>query len=187
MDFSNTNVEKADKQRNSSLTLKALVDRTLSQTANDVSRQCDVVDTAFENGLKETKDARDKLAAHLAKVSSLGGPWKRTFRRFYPVNLEWPSGLVIDLANLLFGRDSPSSTSRGQGGCSGGRGVGGVRLCPSSLPAHGMGRMEAQAGRLVGRTQNSRRHRYLEAHQTQSPYGKNGNYSSFRLCSEYKP
>lgn len=95
LDFSNTNVEKADKQRNSSLTLKALVDRTLSQTANDVSRQCDVVDTAFENGLKETKDARDKLAAHLAKVSSLGGPWKRTFRRFYPVNLEWPSGLVI--------------------------------------------------------------------------------------------
>lgn len=95
MDFSNTNVEKADKQRNNSLTLKALVDRTLSQTANDLSRQCDVVDTAFKNGLKETKDARDKLAAHLAKVSSLGGPWKSTFRRFYPVNLEWPSGLVI--------------------------------------------------------------------------------------------
>ncbi|XP_012508043.1 PREDICTED: tektin-1 [Propithecus coquereli] len=68
LDFSNTNVEKADKQRNNSLTLKALVDRILSQTANDLRKQCDVVDTAFKNGLKETKDARDKLAAHLAKV-----------------------------------------------------------------------------------------------------------------------
>ncbi|KAF6299908.1 tektin 1 [Rhinolophus ferrumequinum] len=68
LDFSNTNVEKADKQRNNSLTLKALVDRVLSQTANDLRKQCDVVDTAFKNGLKETKDARDKLAIHLSKV-----------------------------------------------------------------------------------------------------------------------
>lgn len=68
LDFSNTNVEKADKQRNNSLMLKALVDRVLSQTANDLRRQCHVVDTAFENGLKETKDARDKLAVHLSKV-----------------------------------------------------------------------------------------------------------------------
>lgn len=68
LDFSNTNVEKADKQRNNSLTLKALVDRILLQTASDLRKQCDVVDTAFENGLKETKGARDKLAIHLAKV-----------------------------------------------------------------------------------------------------------------------
>ncbi|XP_060040849.1 tektin-1-like [Erinaceus europaeus] len=68
LDFSNTNVEKADKQRNNSLLMKALVDRILSQTAGDLRKQCDVVDTAFKNGLKETKDARDKLAAHLAKV-----------------------------------------------------------------------------------------------------------------------
>uniref|UniRef100_A0A9L0JZN8 Tektin n=1 Tax=Equus asinus TaxID=9793 RepID=A0A9L0JZN8_EQUAS len=68
LDFSNTNVEKADKQRNSSLLLKVLVDRVLSQTASDLHKQCDVVDTAFRNGLKETKGARDKLADHLAKV-----------------------------------------------------------------------------------------------------------------------
>nr|XP_010338053.2 tektin-1 [Saimiri boliviensis boliviensis] len=68
LDFSNTNVEKADKQRNNSLMLKALVDRILSQTANDLRKQCDVVDTAFKNGLKDIKDARDKLAVHLAKV-----------------------------------------------------------------------------------------------------------------------
>lgn len=68
LDFSNSNVEKADKQRNNSLTLKALVDRILSQTSGDLRKQCDVVDTAFKNGLKETKDARDKLADHLGKV-----------------------------------------------------------------------------------------------------------------------
>ena len=62
LDFSNTNVEKADKQRNNSLMLKALVDRILFQTASDLRRQCDVVDIAFRNGLKETKDARDQLA-----------------------------------------------------------------------------------------------------------------------------
>ncbi|EGW06933.1 Tektin-1 [Cricetulus griseus] len=68
LDFSNANVEKADKQRNNSMTLKTLVDRILSQTANDLRRQCEVVDTAFVNGLKETKGARDKLADYLAKV-----------------------------------------------------------------------------------------------------------------------
>ncbi|XP_034502751.1 tektin-1 isoform X5 [Ailuropoda melanoleuca] len=68
LDFSNSNVEKADRQRNNSLALKALVDRILSQTASDLCRQCDVVDTAFRTGLKETKAARDQLAAHLAKV-----------------------------------------------------------------------------------------------------------------------
>ncbi|XP_040484135.1 tektin-1 [Ursus maritimus] len=68
LDFSNSNVEKADRQRNNSLALKALVDRILSQTASDLRRQCDVVDTAFRTGLKETKAARDQLAAHLAKV-----------------------------------------------------------------------------------------------------------------------
>ncbi|XP_034502752.1 tektin-1 isoform X6 [Ailuropoda melanoleuca] len=68
LDFSNSNVEKADRQRNNSLALKALVDRILSQTASDLCRQCDVVDTAFRTGLKETKAARDQLAAHLAKL-----------------------------------------------------------------------------------------------------------------------
>lgn len=73
LEFSNANVEKAAKQRSSSLALKALVDRILSQTAGDLRRQCDAVDAAFRDGLQETKDARDKLAAHLAKVSPSAG------------------------------------------------------------------------------------------------------------------
>ncbi|KAM4842993.1 tektin-1 [Thomomys bottae] len=68
LDFSNTNVEKADKQRNNSLALKALVDQILGQTANDLRKQCDLVDTAFKTGLKVVKGARDKLADHLNLV-----------------------------------------------------------------------------------------------------------------------
>lgn len=92
MDFSSTNVEKADKQRNNSLTLKALVDRILSQTANDLRKQCDVVDTAFKNGLKDTKDARDKLAVHLAKVRSLEGARKKSRFEVSPWKTRMPPG-----------------------------------------------------------------------------------------------
>lgn len=103
LDFSSTNVEKADKQRNNSLTLKALVDRILSQTANDLRKQCDVVDTAFKNGLKDTKDARDKLAVHLAKVRSLEGAWKKSrFRRFHHGKQECPLGQTARILGLEY-------------------------------------------------------------------------------------
>ncbi|XP_074046615.1 tektin-1 [Macrotis lagotis] len=68
VDFSNLNVEKADKQRNNTLTLEALIDRILSQTANDLRKQFEAVNIAFENRIKETKDAKDKLTMHLARV-----------------------------------------------------------------------------------------------------------------------
>ncbi|XP_067394085.1 tektin-1 isoform X3 [Emydura macquarii macquarii] len=68
VDFSNVNVEKADKQRNNSLALRALIDRILSQTASDMRKQCEMVNVAFKNRVKETKDAKNKLEIHLAKV-----------------------------------------------------------------------------------------------------------------------
>ncbi|XP_074869759.1 tektin-1 isoform X2 [Carettochelys insculpta] len=68
VDFSNVNVEKADKQRNNSLALRALIDRILSQTASDMHKQCETVNTAFKNRVRETKDAKNKLEIHLAKV-----------------------------------------------------------------------------------------------------------------------
>lgn len=69
MDFSNTNVEKADKQRNNSLNLRALIDSILSQTASDMRKQNRTVNIAFQNRVKETKDAKNKLEIHLAKVN----------------------------------------------------------------------------------------------------------------------
>ncbi|XP_044312083.1 tektin-1 [Varanus komodoensis] len=68
VDFSNMNVEKADKQRNNSLALRALIDTILSQTASDMRKQNDVVNTAFRARVKETEDAKSKLEMHLAKV-----------------------------------------------------------------------------------------------------------------------
>ncbi|NWZ40335.1 TEKT1 protein, partial [Brachypodius atriceps] len=68
IDFSNINVEKADKQRNNSLALKAGIDGILSQTANDMRKQCEMVNTAFRNRVKEVKDAKRKLEMLLAMV-----------------------------------------------------------------------------------------------------------------------
>ncbi|NWI47427.1 TEKT1 protein, partial [Picathartes gymnocephalus] len=68
IDFSNINVEKADKQRNNSLALKALIDSILSQTANDMRKQCEMVNIAFRNRVKEVRDAKHKLETLLAMV-----------------------------------------------------------------------------------------------------------------------
>ncbi|KAI6074480.1 Tektin-1 isoform X2 [Aix galericulata] len=67
-DFSNMNVEKADKQRNNSLSLRALIDSILSQTANDMHKQYEMVNVAFRNRVKEVRDAKHKLEILLASV-----------------------------------------------------------------------------------------------------------------------
>ncbi|XP_010190476.1 PREDICTED: tektin-1 [Mesitornis unicolor] len=68
IDFSNVNVEKADKQRNNSVALRALIDSILSQTANNMRKQCERVNVAFRNRVKEVKDAKHKLETLLAMV-----------------------------------------------------------------------------------------------------------------------
>uniref|UniRef100_A0A8C3N9L1 Tektin n=1 Tax=Geospiza parvula TaxID=87175 RepID=A0A8C3N9L1_GEOPR len=68
IDFTNINVEKADKQRNNTLALKALIDGILSQIANDMRKQCEMVNNAFRNRVKEVKDAKHKLETLLAMV-----------------------------------------------------------------------------------------------------------------------
>ncbi|NWS66917.1 TEKT1 protein, partial [Crotophaga sulcirostris] len=68
VDFSNINIEKANKQRNNSLALQALIDSILSQTANDTRKQRETVNVAFRNRVKEVKDAKDNLETLLAMV-----------------------------------------------------------------------------------------------------------------------
>ncbi|XP_069730344.1 tektin-1 [Phaenicophaeus curvirostris] len=68
VDFSNANIEKADKQRNNSLALQALIDSILSQTVNDMRKQREVVDVAFKNRVKEVEDAKHNLEMLLAMV-----------------------------------------------------------------------------------------------------------------------
>ncbi|XP_075052764.1 tektin-1 [Mixophyes fleayi] len=67
-DYSNTNIDKAEKQRNNAVALRAMTDGILSETANDMHKQCDTVNFALKNRVAETKDAKNKLEVHLAKV-----------------------------------------------------------------------------------------------------------------------
>ncbi|XP_068121983.1 tektin-1 [Hyperolius riggenbachi] len=67
-DFSNTNIEKAEKQRNNSVALRTIIDSILSETSSDMRKQCDTVNVAFTNRVAETKNAKNKLETHLAKV-----------------------------------------------------------------------------------------------------------------------
>uniref|UniRef100_A0A8C5LNQ7 Tektin n=1 Tax=Leptobrachium leishanense TaxID=445787 RepID=A0A8C5LNQ7_9ANUR len=67
-EFSNMNIVNTEKQRNNALALRALIDSILSETAGDMRKQCDTVNFALKNRVKETKDAKNKLEVHLAKV-----------------------------------------------------------------------------------------------------------------------
>ncbi|XP_066552009.1 tektin-1 [Amia ocellicauda] len=66
--FSNLNVVKAEKQKNNSLTLRAVVDGLLQQTAGDLHNQHQAVGTALESCVAQTKRAKTQLEQHLAKV-----------------------------------------------------------------------------------------------------------------------
>ncbi|XP_040214414.1 tektin-1-like [Rana temporaria] len=67
-DLSNTNIVKAEKQKNSSVALRTLIESILSETASDMLKQCDTVNVALEKRVAETKDAKNKLEVNLAKV-----------------------------------------------------------------------------------------------------------------------
>ncbi|XP_067824056.1 tektin-1 [Heptranchias perlo] len=67
-DFSNTNIVKADKQKNNSTALRSLIDGILSETTDDMLRQVEAVNRAFKFRIQETKDAKCKLETHLNRV-----------------------------------------------------------------------------------------------------------------------
>ncbi|XP_076818572.1 tektin-1-like [Clavelina lepadiformis] len=68
MAFSNANIEKAERERNSSVALRALIDGSLKETADDMKTQCAAVNLALTERIDETKMAKDKLEKHLDKV-----------------------------------------------------------------------------------------------------------------------
>ena len=67
--FSNANIDKAERERNSSVALRASIDSTLKQTTDDMKKQCEAVNIAFRERLAEMKRAKEKLEQHLDKVS----------------------------------------------------------------------------------------------------------------------
>lgn len=67
-DFSNENILKAEREKNSSVQLRSLIDGILQQTCNDMQAQCREVNLAFKKRIEETRDTKGKLENHLAKV-----------------------------------------------------------------------------------------------------------------------
>ena len=70
-DFSHKNIEKAERERQSSLDLRSMIDGILQQTSNDMRKQCSEVNVAFNKRINESKDTKSKLEDHLNKVCIL--------------------------------------------------------------------------------------------------------------------
>jgi len=68
--FSNKNVLKAESERNSSVTLRSMIDEVLQETYDDQQKQCDNTNLSFEKRIEETEKAKTKLEDHLAKVDN---------------------------------------------------------------------------------------------------------------------
>lgn len=67
-DFSDANIMDAEKQHQNSVNLRSMVDGILQATANDMARQKECVDISLDKRIAETRDAKEKLEGHLAKV-----------------------------------------------------------------------------------------------------------------------
>ncbi|KAG9264883.1 tektin-1 [Astyanax mexicanus] len=66
--FSDMNIRKAEKEKNNSLSLRALVESLLEQTAADMQRQHRATGTALELRVHETRTAKDQLEDQLNKL-----------------------------------------------------------------------------------------------------------------------
>ena len=67
-DFSNKNILKAEREKNSAINLRSIIDGILIQTLSDLQAQCQAVNLAFEKRIEETVEAKTKLEEHLAMV-----------------------------------------------------------------------------------------------------------------------
>ena len=70
-DFSDKNILKAEREKNAAINLRSIVDGVLIQTYNDLKKQFDTVNLAFEKRIEETEKAKTKLETHLVKVGNI--------------------------------------------------------------------------------------------------------------------
>lgn len=66
--YSNANIENAERERMSSVQLRSITDGVLQQTCNDMQKQCECVNIAFQKRISETQDTKGKLENHLSRV-----------------------------------------------------------------------------------------------------------------------
>jgi hypothetical protein len=67
-DFSNENIELAERERQNSTNLRSNIDGILQQVSNDQRKQVDATNLAFNKRIDETKDTKGKLEDHLNRV-----------------------------------------------------------------------------------------------------------------------
>lgn len=67
-DFSNKNILKAEREKNSAINLRSIIDGILMETLSDLQAQCEAVNLAFQKRSEETSEAKTKLEKHLEKV-----------------------------------------------------------------------------------------------------------------------
>ena len=67
-DFSDKNILKAEREKNTAINLRSIVNGILIQTYNDLKKQFDIVNVAFDNRIEETEKTKTKLETHLTKV-----------------------------------------------------------------------------------------------------------------------
>ena len=70
-EFSNEIIRNAEQEREMSVNLRSMIDGILQQIANDMKKQCTVVNFAFQQRIDETKDAKQKLEDNLNKVRQI--------------------------------------------------------------------------------------------------------------------
>lgn len=80
-DFSHKNIQGAERDRQSSVELRSVIDGILQQTANDMRKQCNEVNVAFGKRIAETKDTKSKLEDHLNKVLAQMGEMEENITR----------------------------------------------------------------------------------------------------------
>jgi len=67
-EFSNSNIEKSERERINSTNLRGIIDSCLKTTCDDLKFQQKAVNISFEDRITECKRAKEKLEDHLAKI-----------------------------------------------------------------------------------------------------------------------
>ena len=70
MKFTQENIARSQKEREISEKLRGEIDALLRQCANEMWSQFNTVNNSFNSRIQETHDAKNKLQAHLQRVST---------------------------------------------------------------------------------------------------------------------
>ena len=66
--YSDSNIKKAECEKQASVTLRSVISGVVEQTRNDLLTQCRNVDLALKKRVEECTNAKERLTGHLDKV-----------------------------------------------------------------------------------------------------------------------